>query len=59
MSRSTYLFILLATSSAAIAADEWSDLFYGKVIDGWVHRGGKANYAFEEGCIVGSSTLAV
>ena len=39
---------------SAYAADENAvDLFDGKSIDGWVHRGGKAEYVVEDGCIVG------
>jgi hypothetical protein len=42
---------------AAFAANAPSDLCNGKNLDGWVQRGGKAQYAVEDGCIVGTSTL--
>lgn len=44
-------------SSPAWAAEEWSPLFNGKNLDGWIQRGGKATYAVENGEIVGTSTL--
>lgn len=47
---------LIATASLH-AAEEWTDLFDGKSLDGWVKRGGQATYAVEGGCIVGTSTL--
>ncbi len=50
-------FILIATCGTAMAAEAWSDLLNGKDLDGWVQRGGKAKYAIEDGCIVGTSTL--
>lgn len=43
--------------STTFAADGWTDLFNGKTLDGWIQRGGKAKYAVEDGCIVGTSTL--
>ena len=46
-----------AACGAAVAADGWSDLFDGKTLNGWIKRGGKASYAVEDGCIVGTSTL--
>ena len=49
--------ILIAACGTAMAADDWSDLFNGKDLDGWVQRGGKAKYAIEDGCIVGTSAL--
>jgi hypothetical protein len=49
--------ILLTACGSALAADTWTDLFNGKDLDGWVQRGGKAKYAIEDGCIVGTSTL--
>ena len=52
--RSSLLFI--TACGTAFAADGWTDLFNGKDIDGWVQRGGKANYSIEDGCIVGTST---
>jgi hypothetical protein len=39
----------------ALAGQEWVDLFNGKDLSGWVQKGGKAQYAAENGMIVGSS----
>ncbi|HEX7260784.1 MAG TPA: DUF1080 domain-containing protein [Luteolibacter sp.] len=50
-------FLLIATCGTAMAAESWTDLFNGKDLDGWVKRGGKAEYVVEDGCIVGTSTL--
>lgn len=50
-------FILITACGTAMAADGWLDLFNGINLDGWVKRGGKAKYAFEDGCIVGTSAL--
>lgn len=46
-----------ATSAAAVAADdqEWKSLFDGKTLDGWIRRGGKAEYTVEDGELVGRS----
>ena len=35
--------------------EKWVDLFDGKTLNGWVQRGGKANYRAEDGAIVGST----
>ena len=42
--------------AAEAKADEtgWQPLFDGKTLDGWVQRGGKAQYKIEDGIIVGS-----
>ena len=40
-----------------MAAEPWTDLFNGKDLDGWVKRGGKAEYKIEDGAIVGTSAL--
>jgi hypothetical protein len=50
------LFLWSAVCGAAFAADEWTDLFNGRNLDGWVQRGGKANYTVEANSIVGTST---
>lgn len=34
---------------------EWTALFDGETLDGWVQRGGKAVYTIEDGAIVGTS----
>jgi hypothetical protein len=49
------LFMHLALSNSALTADDWTDLFNGKNLDGWVQRGGKATYTVEDGSIVGTS----
>lgn len=55
---STLSFLLLAHAAGANAAETgWVELFNGKDLSGWVQRGGKANYAVEDGVIVGSSVL--
>jgi hypothetical protein len=36
---------------------EWEILFDGKTLDGWVQRGGEAEYKVEDNCIVGVSVL--
>jgi len=40
---------------ALLAQDNWTPLFNGKDLDGWVQRGGKADYKVEDGAIVGRS----
>lgn len=39
----------------ALLQEDWTPLFNGKDLDGWVQRGGKAVYAVEDGAIVGRS----
>lgn len=52
----TLLFpIALATFTNHSAAEEWTDLFNGKNLDGWTQRGGKATYTVEDGAIVGTT----
>jgi hypothetical protein len=48
----TMLTLLLAL---ALAQDDFTPLFNGKDLDGWVQRGGKADYKVEDGAIVGRS----
>jgi hypothetical protein len=50
-------FVIIATCGSALAAESWTDLFNGKDLDGWVKRGGKAEYKIEDGAIVGTSAL--
>jgi hypothetical protein len=50
-------FVIIAACGSAMAAENWTDLFNGKDLDGWVKRGGKAEYKIEDGAIVGTSTL--
>ena len=40
---------------AGQSEDGWVNLFNGKDLDGWVQRGGKAQYKVEDGQIVGST----
>ena len=47
--------ILCATAPAAQTGDEWTPLFDGKTLDGWIQRGGKAKYRVEHGHIVGQT----
>ena len=37
----------------SIAEEKWISLFDGKSLKGWTQKGGKANYAVENNCIVG------
>jgi len=46
---------LQTTSSGS--SGEWTSLFNGKDLTGWVQKGGKANYKAENGAIVGSTVL--
>jgi hypothetical protein len=57
MSHLHSLILWTAACGATLAAEAWTPLFNGKDLDGWVKRGGKASYAVEDGCIVGTSTL--
>lgn len=47
--------LLLGTTAAAFAADEgeWTPLFNGQNLDGWVQKNGTATYTVEDGAIVG------
>jgi hypothetical protein len=46
---------LLLSALPIHAQDGWVNLFNGKNLDGWVQRGGKAEYRVEDGAIVGHS----
>jgi hypothetical protein len=46
---------MLTMLLALAAQDNWTPLFNGKDLDGWVQRGGKADYKVEDGAIVGRS----
>lgn len=52
--RPLLLLALTALSSAASAAD-WTPLFNGQDLTGWIQRGGKAEYRVENGEIIGVS----
>lgn len=49
--------LLGALCGTTFAAETWTPLFNGTNLDGWIRRGGKATYAVEDGCVVGTSTL--
>ncbi|MCA9435663.1 MAG: DUF1080 domain-containing protein, partial [Candidatus Omnitrophica bacterium] len=51
----TFALILTSFSQAHAEEGKWIDLFNGKNLDGWVQKGGKANYTVEDGVIVGTS----
>lgn len=53
-----FLALSLALPVAARAqSQEWTPLFDGKSLDGWVQRGGTAKYAIEEGGIIVGTTV--
>lgn len=47
--------MIITLLTLALAQDDWTPLFNGKDLDGWVQRGGKADYKVEDGAIVGRS----
>ncbi len=47
------LISLLALVVPVLAEGPWVDLFDGQTLDGWVQKGGQANYSVENGAIVG------
>lgn len=49
------LVCLVTTSPAVLFAAKTVDIFNGKDLSGWTKRGGAANYAVEDGMIVGRS----
>lgn len=55
VSHSILTCLMLATFSTLTSAADWTLLFDGKSLDGWVQRGGKAKYSVEDGCIVGTT----
>jgi hypothetical protein len=48
---------LLLASTHLLIAGEWSNLFNGNDLAGWIQRGGKAQYTDEDGTIVGTSVM--
>ncbi len=49
-------FLILSPMPFAHSGEEnWTNLFNGKDLNGWVQRGGKAKYTVEDGAIVGTS----
>lgn len=49
------LFALLGTSNATPPESNWTMLFNGENLDGWIQRNGKAKYRAENGEIVGTT----
>lgn len=47
--------IFLFTNTLFSQTAQWTSLFDGKTLKGWVQKGGKANYKIENGVIIGSS----
>lgn len=47
----------MLTVGVVAAAEELQPIFNGRNLEGWVQRGGKAEYAVEDGVIVGSTVL--
>ncbi|MCD6175785.1 MAG: DUF1080 domain-containing protein, partial [Planctomycetes bacterium] len=47
------LISLLVLVVPVLAEGPWVDLFDGQTLDGWVQKGGQANYSVENGAIVG------
>lgn len=45
----------LLVPSAAVVADDWTPLFDGKSLDGWIQKGGAAKYHIDGDEIVGTS----
>lgn len=48
---------IMAVSYMESDETQWQPLFDGETLDGWVQRGGEAEYAVENGCIVGRTVL--
>jgi hypothetical protein len=55
--RSLILGFAVAIAMIAIAEEpEWTALFDGKTMDGWVQKNGTATYRVEDGAIIGTTT---
>ncbi len=50
-----FLFALVAVVQIHAQQPAWTNLFDGNSLDGWTQKGGKAEYAVEDECIVGST----
>jgi type 1 glutamine amidotransferase len=48
---------LVCAGAASAARGDWQSLFDGKTLHGWVQRNGQAQYAVEDGAIVGTTVL--
>jgi hypothetical protein len=46
---------ILGLALSCAQEGDWTPLFNGKDLEGWVQRGGKASYKVEDGAIVGTS----
>ncbi|MBM3861098.1 MAG: DUF1080 domain-containing protein [Verrucomicrobia bacterium] len=57
MKTTRWLCAVLTISCGFAAEPGWVSLFNGRNLDGWVQRGGEAQYAVEDGCIVGTTVL--
>ena len=56
MKYNIFITLLIATLITNLpATDQWTSLFNGSSINGWIQRGGKAKYTVEDGCIVGTT----
>ena len=56
MKYNIFITLLIATLITNLpATDQWTSLFNGSSLDGWIQRGGKAKYTVEDGCIVGTT----
>ena len=52
---SLFLITIFITSASFAQTAQWTSLFDGKTLKGWVQKGGKAGYKVEKGVIVGTS----
>jgi hypothetical protein len=48
---------LFCLGGTFLFAEDLKPIFDGKTLDGWVQRGGKAEYKVEDGCIVGTTVV--
>ncbi|MEM7014906.1 MAG: DUF1080 domain-containing protein, partial [Verrucomicrobiota bacterium] len=48
-----FISILTLLTAGSCWAQEWTNLFDGKTLDGWTQKGGKAEYSIEDGQIIG------
>ncbi|MGI9517054.1 MAG: SMP-30/gluconolactonase/LRE family protein [Pirellulaceae bacterium] len=51
----SWLIVLVTSLQSDAQQNNWTSLFDGRSLDGWTQKGGDANYAVEDGCIVGST----
>ena len=51
------ILVLFAAAAAVSPAASWVKLFDGKTLQGWTRHSGTANYAVEDGTIVGTAVL--